>query len=359
MKSEDEYRLSFYQECGVIDGRHNVTLVQHAETGRIYVRKEIYDYDLSVYNVLKRRHFTGIPEIIECVEDIDHHRLIVIEKLINGMTLRNMLDNECTLDEDRVISLLVSICNVLEPLHKCDPPIVHRDIKPENILLSDDSRLFIIDFNASKSVKEGQPRDTELIGTRKYAAPEQYGYSQSDPRTDIYAIGKVGLEMLTGDTTIPNDNINSPLVKILCRCTSMDPADRFSSVSELRGALLSVNRFNPLGKFSRFALPGFRTNILWRKIAAVILYIALFAYILSIDLSGYSIKVRVLTYLCIIIMLTCLILFYGNYLDIHQYMPLMKSKKIPVRIVGYMAYTYLILGIIRIFFNFLGLPADL
>ena len=337
MTSEDEYRLSFYQECGILNERHNIILVRHAETGSIYVRKEMYDYDLSVFNVLKKHHFKGIPEIKECIEDTDSHKLIVIEEFINGKTLRNTLDKEGKICEDRVINILISICDILEPLHKCSPSIVHRDIKPENILLTDASELFIVDFNASKSVKEGQPRDTELIGTRKYAAPEQYGYSQSDPRTDIYAIGKVGLEMLTGDTIRPTGKITDPLMKILCRCTSMDPADRFNSIFELRSALLSVNKFNPLGKFSRFALPGFRTNILWRKLIAALFYIALFVLMLSQDFSDYSIKVRILAYICIIIMLTCLILFYGNYMDVHRYMPLMKSKKIPVRIVGYIA----------------------
>lgn len=358
MDPEDEYRLSFYTDIGPLDKDEEIRLVRHKDTGNIYVRKDLSDYDFSVFLTLLRNDFTGIPEIEDLAEDEDSHKLTVIEEYINGSTLRSIMDSEGTFPEARVIQILSAICDVLEPLHSHTPPIIHRDIKPENILITNDSNLYLVDFDASKVYSEGKTRDTELIGTRRYAAPEQYGYFQSDPRTDIYAVGKVGIELITGDPNNKAGQISAPLRKILDRCTDMDPDDRFRSVRELRDALRSVGKVIPVSRYSRYALPGFRSDKLWLKVIAAVLYAALFGMIWFYPITEISFVAATLGRICSTLQFITLILFYGNYMSCHDHIPLMKSKSRFVRYTGYVIYTYVIVYGIRIIFALLGLPNE-
>lgn len=358
MKPEDEYRMSFYREVGSLDPLHNVELVRHTETGNIYVRKESTDYDLSVFHALYENHYDGIPEIIEYAEDTDAHRLIVIEEFINGRTLRTILDHKKTLPVDQAVSVLKAICETLEPLHAHKPPIIHRDIKPENILITSNSVLYLVDFDASKSYKAGKDRDTELIGTRKYAAPEQYGFSQSDPRTDIYAIGKIGLEMIYGDSTIKPGQKNDPVLAILRKCTSMDPDDRFNSARELREALIRLDKPGLFNRYSRITLPGFRTHTLWKMILATIVYCSIAGMTINYNLTTeLSTKDHILFSIGFMAYMILLILFYFNYMGCHSHLPLMRSKKTLIKAIGYIVYTYAILLAVSIVMALLGYTA--
>ncbi len=240
MNTTDEYRLSFYRDFGDLDAAGHARIVRHVESGNLYVRKELENYDLSVFRALHQNHFGGVPAISELVEDAESNKLIVIEEFINGQTLRNILEHKGTLPADQAASVLTAICDVLAQLNSNVPPIIHRDIKPENVVITDDSELYIVDFDASKTYRTGKDRDTELIGTRKYAAPEQYGFSQSDPRTDVYAVGRVGIEMITGDPGTKISSLGDPVFRILERCIEMDPKNRFQSVGELSAALSRI-----------------------------------------------------------------------------------------------------------------------
>ncbi len=355
MRPEDEYKLSFYHKVGSLDSAHDVDLVRHTETGNIYVRKESADYDLSVFHALYENHYDGVPEIIEYAEDPDAHRLIVIEEFINGRTLRTILDHKRTLPVDQAVSVLKAICETLEPLHAHEPPIIHRDIKPENILITSKSVLYLVDFDASKSYSAGKDRDTELIGTRKYAAPEQYGFSQSDPRTDIYAIGKIGLEMIYGDPTIKPGKKNDPVDSILRKCTSMDPDDRFNSVKELREALINLDNPGLFNRYSRMALPGFRTHTFWKMLLATIFYCYLIVTVIYNSINtDLSIKDRIVSGIGFMADMMLLILFYFNYMGCHSHLPLMKSKSIPIRAVGYIVYTLAIITAVSMVMAFFG-----
>ena len=138
--------------------------------------------------------------------------------------------------EEETIPIILSLCEVLRPLHAHDPEIIHRDIKTTNLILRDDGTLYLIDFDASKMFDPAKNRDTVLIGTEDYAAPEQYGFAQSDRRTDIYAIGVLMCKMLTGKTLSEAD-YSGPLTDIIQLCTQMDPRGRFNTVDALAYAL--------------------------------------------------------------------------------------------------------------------------
>ena len=120
----------------------------------------------------------------------------------------------------------MDLCQILKPLHEYDPPIIHRDIKPSNLILDSQNHLFLIDFDASKNYNPDKSRDTVLMGTEDYAAPEQYGFLQSSERTDIFSVGVLANKMLTG--VLPSESRPvGPFQSIISKCLSIDPQDRY------------------------------------------------------------------------------------------------------------------------------------
>ena len=250
MKPEDELALSFYRELSVIDERRGITLVEHMTKGRLYVKKTMSVFDREVFRILAEERFPQVPEIAEVIEDGD--RLIVIEEYINGQSLEQRLESG-PLTEEEVRRFVLQLCVVLQPLHEHEPKIIHRDIKPSNLILSG-GQLWLIDFNAARlnwdeMIKgtngstgahgehpTGRGRDTVLMGTEEYAAPEQFGFARSSERTDIYAIGVVMNRLLTG--RFPAEEIyDGGLGGVIRRCISIDPKDRYANVRELAVAL--------------------------------------------------------------------------------------------------------------------------
>ncbi|MCL2387836.1 MAG: protein kinase, partial [Defluviitaleaceae bacterium] len=122
-------------------------------------------------------------------------------------------------------------------LHESNPPIIHRDIKPSNIIISNDGILKLIDFDIAREYKMDSDADTAHIGTKKYASPEQYGFSQTDCRSDIFSAGMMMAELLTGEVSEENLNAHGELGKIISKCIEVDPKQRFQNVKEVRKAL--------------------------------------------------------------------------------------------------------------------------
>lgn len=383
MNPEDEYRLSFYKDLGDLDSSHDVKLVRHTETGNIYVRKDLKDYDLAVFGMLLENRFEGIPRIEMLADDEETGVLTVIEEFINGRTLRSILDQKGTLPADQTASVLCAICDVLSPLHSNVPPIIHRDIKPENIIITDDSELYIVDFDASKLYSEGKSRDTELIGTRRYAAPEQYGFSQSDPRTDIYAIGKVGREMMTGSPDTTQDQHFGTMYAVLDKCTNMDPENRYRTVSDLRQALspllpvgskqrktkpASFGRFNDksdevMSEITKIHMtsplpPGFRTGTPWKIAVAIIGYIAIIASAIQFyidNVPGYPEPLRIAYTVSAVLVMFLWILLFGNYLGIASRLPMTSSKNKVIKCIGYFVYMILIMLVFSVILTVFGM----
>ncbi|MDE7302009.1 MAG: protein kinase, partial [Oscillospiraceae bacterium] len=121
-----------------------------------------------------------LPQIYSV--DISDGKTVVTEEFISQ---KNLLT--ANLDEKQVIRAMVQLCAALDFIHGLG--IVHRDIKPSNILLSEDGNICLIDFEAARFVRDDKDRDTRYLGTDGFAPPEQYGFSQTDFRTDIYAAG--------------------------------------------------------------------------------------------------------------------------------------------------------------------------
>ena len=215
---EGRLRMSYYRTISVIHSEHNVYLVRHITNGKIFVRKDMHVYNRSIYESLADTPVPGIPRIYDLYEE--NGMLTVIEEYIPGDTLDELLAQNKKFCIDDVIRIGLRLCEILSTLHSFNPPIIHRDIKPSNIILATDWRISLLDLNASKYMNPNASEDTRLLGTKGFAAPEQYGFGSSDMRTDIYALG-----MLLSTLCTP-DELNSLKGKKLLKIIHPDESRR-------------------------------------------------------------------------------------------------------------------------------------
>ena len=205
-------------------------LLRNEVSGELCVKKHLEHYEESVFEYLKVHNEPHIPRVIEY--GYDGEGFYVIEEYIEGRTLDKYLTRSSA-DNDERRRILYEILDGVEFLHSARPQIVHRDLKPENIMIDKSGLVKIIDFDAAKTFKPGRSRDTELIGTQGMAAPEQYGFAQSDCRTDIFALGKII------KTLFPND---AGMIPVIRKATKIDPDQRYSSIRELRRDLARTGK---------------------------------------------------------------------------------------------------------------------
>ncbi len=206
--------------------KSTVHLVRGADGGeQIYVRKRL-DGQHSIYQTLQSCSHPCLPKIYEVT--VGEDATTVIEEYIEGQT-----PDGTWLSRKQMRGLIRQLCGVLEFIH--GKGIIHRDIKPSNLLLAEDGRLYLIDFDAARTLKDEQEQDTRLLGTRGFAPPEQYGFAQTDERTDIYALG-VTLERIMGGKA------GTSAKKVIRRCMNLDPDKRYQSVREVRRAFLHTGQ---------------------------------------------------------------------------------------------------------------------
>lgn len=172
--------------------------------------------NIEVYIKLMNNPIKGLASIIK-IEDND-----VYYQYINGKTLNEFSNNEINLT--RFIYEMVLILDGLKNIG-----IVHKDIKPENIVVSNDNEFYLIDFNVSR-VSTKKDSDTTLFGTRGYASPEHFGYSNTTFKSDMYSLGMLIQEL----------DENKKYSFIVNKCTQIDPINRFDSYIDII-KLLDIN----------------------------------------------------------------------------------------------------------------------
>lgn len=190
------------------------------------------------------------PSIVRIVDIIETDEVIyIIEDFIEGETLESLLNDNGAQPQELVIEWAKQICAALEYLHTRKPPIIYRDMKPANVMLKPDGNIKIIDFGIAREYKEQSLSDTVSLGTRGYAAPEQFGgRGQTDPRTDVYCLGVTMYHLVTGHSPCDppyeiypirewNPALDPGLEAIILKCTQLNPEDRYQSCAELLYAL--------------------------------------------------------------------------------------------------------------------------
>lgn len=206
-----------------------VSLLQNKQNGTRLIFRH-YRGNGEVYRKLLGISCPNLPQIMEVAES--GGMVAVLEEYIQGDPLAFLLAGAClTPAEAREITL--QLCNALWVLHSMGA--VHRDIKPENVIVRG-SEAVLIDFDASRIFKSEISHDTQILGTTGYAAPEQYGITQTDERADIYSLGVLLNIMLTGKH--PSKELaNGKLGRIVQKCTMVNPKKRYKSVLYLMEAL--------------------------------------------------------------------------------------------------------------------------
>lgn len=199
-------------------------------------------------NILKKVDHPVLPRIV----DIIHYdgTVFVVMDYIEGRTLNQILKKEGAQPQEQVIEWAKDLCSALEYLHSMDPPIIYRDMKPANIMVKPNGKVKLIDFGTAKEFDTESLADTTALGTKGYAAPEQFGDSQgrgihrTDARTDIYSLGATLYHVLTGKNPCEppyvitpirhwDPTLSSGLEKIVEKCTRMNPEDRYQNCTEL------------------------------------------------------------------------------------------------------------------------------
>ncbi len=226
-----------YQEITPIGKYKNIWLVLDRDTGKIYVKKCLETFNQKVYERVAGLHSIHIPGI--AAWKMEEGKFWLIEEYINGETLEERLNRGHSFTREEAVGIVRQVCEALACLHSQEPPVIHRDVKLSNIMISQDGIVKLIDYNAARLYEKGLNQDTRLIGTEAYAAPEQFGFAQTDARTDIYSLGVVFNYLLTG-VHIKDRMAEGACGVIIRKCTQMDPRQRYQSVWELDQALQAL-----------------------------------------------------------------------------------------------------------------------
>ena len=203
---------------------------RHRQLHRDIVVK-LFNEDVPACRFLSGIIHENLPEIYD-VYDLDDG-FAEIEEYVSGMNVGEML--EAGLFKYKTAGeVMRQLCAALSVLH--ENGFVHRDIKPENVIISDKGPVKLIDFDACRRFSRSKYADTHILGTVGYAPPEQYGITQSDGRSDIYAAGVLFNVMLTG--AHPSDKLAPGRAgRIITKCTQINPEQRYQSAEQLANAL--------------------------------------------------------------------------------------------------------------------------
>jgi len=278
-----------YRILGILGqgGMSTVYLAENVKLGTLWAIKEINKASNSMVdllvepNMLKKLKHPALPRIFDIFED--DRSIYIIEDYIEGTPLDKKLIRCGKIPEEIVVMWAKEICDVLLYLHSIRPnPIIYRDMKPSNIILTKEGKIKLIDFGIAREYKIESANDTAYIGTRGYAAPEQYGAAQTDVRTDIYGLGVTLYHILTGKSPKEppfeirpirefDEGLSVGMEYIIEKCTKPNPSQRYQSVEELMEALESLNKFD--------AQHGKKYRIRKLKAAIMMLLFSMFSYI--------------------------------------------------------------------------------
>ena len=234
---KENYMDSKYTVLKVFSARDGkeTSLVENAVNGRIFIRKRVPAEQGRIYQYLMTLRHPGLVPVVEVVPG--ERQYTVIEEYAAGITLDEYVKSYGCRTEKQAANYMIQLCNVLQLLHGHN--IVHRDITPNNIIVTLDGYVKLIDFDIARIRKPDRVQDTTILGTVGFAAPEQFGFTQTDSRTDIYALGVVLNYMLTGKLPGECKYQTQPFSQIIEKATALDPAGRFSDVGQIAAILMA------------------------------------------------------------------------------------------------------------------------
>lgn len=246
---DSEYPAGFLakyvqMECLAVSHGTETFLVKQRDGGQLYVAK---CYDKKLYSfvhessILKSLHHSGMPAF---ADEFQNDKMVcIVREYVEGKPLNQYITENNPTNKD-IIDICVQLCDILIYLHGQEEPVIHRDIKPQNTIVKPDGKISLIDFDISRVYHTEAKSDTQFFGTREYAPPEQYGFSQTDCRTDIYSMGVVLGWLLTGETDakeVIRKLHHGRLANVYKKCTAFSPENRFTSAERLKSALIHTD----------------------------------------------------------------------------------------------------------------------
>lgn len=220
-------------------------LVKETVTGILCVLKwgrnrqtEFLRNEMEIMKKMADRKLSGIPKAYRIFEE--NGEVYLVREYIEGMSLAQMVLQKGGISEAEICRISRKICQTAEQFQNPDETMIHRDIKPENIVVTPGGEVVFIDFGTMRSYKKDGSRDTFVVGTRGTAAPEQYGYTQTDQRTDVYAIGQTMLYMVSESyemNQLSECAVSRRMKKIIEKACSFEPDKRYGDAAQLRRAV--------------------------------------------------------------------------------------------------------------------------
>jgi eukaryotic-like serine/threonine-protein kinase len=296
----DHYRLdkmvarsgmsTLFKATDLRDGKQVAIKVPHAEMEANPVLVERFKREAEIGQELNH------PGLVKTYGGESRSRTYMVIEWVEGRLLRSILNQDEKLPIDRATRLTLAICEALDYMHKHG--VVHRDLKPENIMVDEQDRVKLIDFGIA--MKEAARRLTyagpsPLLGTPDYISPEQVKGQRGDQRSDIYALGIMFYEMLTGQTPYSGPNplavmnerlladpkparklrpeITPQLQEILNRALEREPRHRYATASEMAWELEHQEQVGVDDEHRKIStglrLPGARKMLLYAGLALV------------------------------------------------------------------------------------------
>ena len=247
---ESRYPASFFTDyeaisCLAASESTETLLVREKKTDELRLAKcylgESMSSGATEATLLKKLHDPGIPQFI--AEYQNDQMFCVVREYIEGLPLNEYVVEKHPSPEQSV-AIASQICDILAYLHRQSPPIIHRDIKPQNIILDANEKAWLIDFGISREFDATASKDTTCFGTVDFAPPEQYGFSQTDNRADIFSLGVLIGWMLTGESK-PRKALSklksTRIKKVVKTCTELAPDRRYASADRVKKALQRAN----------------------------------------------------------------------------------------------------------------------
>ncbi len=250
-EAAQKYKLDCYKKIDTLNEKENLWLVKDTVTEKRFVMRKLSMEHMNIYQTLSSIRHPHIAEVLDVFPYQDE--LYVIEEYLAGKTLAEFLEEEGAMGR-QALAIGKQLLDALVFLH--ENHIIHRDIKPENIIIDGSGSIKLIDFDIARQFSEEKKEDTTVKGSRIYAPPEQYGFAQSDFRTDIYSFGVTLNELATGH--FPEKALcHGILGKIVRNCTELDPKRRYQTAAQALAHLRRLERRHFIYKLSAVLLPVF------------------------------------------------------------------------------------------------------
>lgn len=379
--SNNESALRYREIEPLTDKLNGPVLVRKNDTNEFFVKKcyPLYlEEHLDALQKIEHRHLPKIQEVV-----VQDGKLWLYEEFVQGKTLTDVIQSSKTIETEQILTITMAVLEALGALH--NKGLVHRDVKPGNIMMTSEGTIKLIDFDAVRAVDGEKESDTVQLGTMGFAAPEQFGFAESDERSDLYSLGIV-MNICSVKEYPKKQLTQDPMLRgVIRKATKLEPAERYQSALEMHQALRQqrlrqiaaakraksraatlekgpirtytntkpntnkwdtnnyvkqvisiINRwYEVIASFFRKYIPGFRTEVMWKRVIAIVWYVFLIIGTIGNVLEQPTTGLRIQLFVDYLFMFILPIILFTNFLDYQRKLPLFSSGNRVYRYIGY------------------------